>query len=73
MEPKYLPLILSDTVKDCVENKAKIIRVWAGTENEAVFKQLKSYRFKIQEMYAFMSTKKYADMQRYTPASLAQF
>ena len=73
VEPKYLPLILAETVKDCVENKAKFIRIWAGTENEAVFRQLKSYGFRIREMNAFLGTKKYADMQRYIPASLAQF
>jgi len=62
-----LPLILLETIKDCAENKTKMIRLWFGAENEDVFKLLKSYGFRIQEMIAFLGTKKYADTRRYMP------
>jgi len=73
IDPKYLNMILSDTINICVENKTKLIHLWVGSENETVFRLLKSYGFKIHELLAFLGTEKYADMKRYIPATLSQF
>ncbi|UCE65473.1 MAG: GNAT family N-acetyltransferase [Candidatus Zixiibacteriota bacterium] len=71
--PKYLPDILSESVRECIRSKGKEIEINIGANNRALFERLKSHGFKIFEMDVFLSTKPYSDLSRYAPASLAMY
>lgn len=68
---KYLPDILTESIRECIRSKGKEIEINIGANNLALFQRLKSHGFKIFEMDVFLSTKPYSDLSRYVPASLA--
>jgi len=70
---KYLPDILTDSVRECIRSKGKEIEINIGANNRASFQRLKSHGFKIFEMVVFLSTKPYSDLSRYAPANLAMY
>lgn len=69
--PKFLPDILTESIRECVRAKTKEIEINIGAENRALFQRLKSHGFRIFEMVVFLSTKPYSDLSRYVPANLA--
>lgn len=71
--PKYLPDILTESIRECIASKGKEIEINIGANNRALFRRLKSHGFKIFEMDVFLSTKPYSDLSRYVPASLSIF
>jgi GNAT superfamily N-acetyltransferase len=71
--PKYLPDILTESVRECIRSKGKEIEINIGANNQALFQRLKSHGFKIFEMVVFLSTKPYSDLTRYAPANLAMY
>ena len=71
--PKYLPDIVTESVRQSILSKGKEIEINIGAENSALFQRLKSHGFRIHEMTVFMSTKSYSDLSRYVPASLAMY
>ncbi len=71
--PKFLPDILTESIRECISSKGKEIEINIGAHNQALFQRLKSHGFKIFEMVVFLSTKPYSDLSRYAPASLAMY
>jgi len=71
--PKYLPDILTESIRECIRSKGKEIEINIGANNRLLFERLKSHGFKIFEMTVFLSTKPYSDLSRYAPASLAMY
>ena len=71
--PKYLPDIITESVRECIRSKTKEIEINIGAINRDLFQRLKSHGFKISEMVVFLSTKPYSDLSRYVPANLAMY
>jgi ribosomal protein S18 acetylase RimI-like enzyme len=71
ISPGYLPDIVSESYRHCVEAGSELCRIWVGGPNGAVYGKLISLGFKISELLVFVSTKPYSDLMRYCPASLA--
>jgi ribosomal protein S18 acetylase RimI-like enzyme len=72
-KPKYLPDIINDSFKLCLESGSDYCRIWVGGPNEAVYSRAKALGFKIGELAVFLSTKPYGDLYRYCPSHLAIF
>ena len=70
---KYLPDIVTESVRLCLNSNPKMIRMWVGGSNGDVYQRLISMGFRINEMLVFLSTKPYGDLQRYCPAYLSMF
>ncbi len=71
--PKYIPDILSESIRQAVLSKSKKIIINIGGTNSAAFQRLKSHGFRIFEMSVLLSTKAYSDLSRYLPADLSLY
>ena len=71
--PKYLPDILTESVRECIKSKGKEININIGANNRIVFQRLKSHGFRMSEMVVFLSTRPYSDLTRYVPGNLAMY
>jgi ribosomal protein S18 acetylase RimI-like enzyme len=73
VDPRFLPDIINDSYKLCLESGADLCRLWIGGPNEITYKKAISLGFKISELAVFLSTVPYGDFSRYCPAHLAIF
>jgi hypothetical protein len=73
MNPKYLPDILTESVRRCENLRVDLIRTFTPGGNLSVYRRLRSHGFTIDNMTVFLSTKPYGDFSRYNPAQLAIF
>jgi len=67
---KYLPDIVQESVRVCLNGKTKLIRIWVGGPNSEIYQRLAQMGFRINELLVFHSTRQYSDLQRYLPANL---
>ena len=73
VKPKYLPDIVNDSFKICIDSGSEYCRVWVGGPNKEVYTKVRDLGFKIGELAVFLSTKPYGDLYRYCPSHLAIF
>lgn len=72
-EPKYLPEIVAESYRQCLESGSESCLIWAGGPNAPLFARLKGLGFRLNELASFLSSKPYGDFSRYCPAHLAIF
>jgi ribosomal protein S18 acetylase RimI-like enzyme len=66
----FLPDIVSESYRYCIETGSDLCRIWVGGLNGAVYNKLTMLGFRISELLVFVSTKPYSDLMRYCPANL---